>query len=288
LRSRYRRIFYGHGIADRAGAPEISPDRVTHVHPSDLDEFLSRHAQQATITFDDGYADNLTTALPILEKHDVRATVYVTTGFVERKHALLARVAAAVARHGDWGRPSVAGWIEPQAMDAYQAYRALRNWLKAMSVAQRRRHQQRIMADYDLDIESLTADYLSVEQLVELDAHPLITIGAHTVSHPDLRYANDTELAYELLESRAQLERWLGHTVITMAYPFGDTDARVRKATAAAGYRRAYLTETPNWRCRIPVYRRLDLARADLAWETKRMRERDRKLAERATQQQSN
>jgi len=288
IRSRYRRIFYGHGIADPAGAPEISPDRVTHVHPEDLDEFLRRHGRQATITFDDGYADNLITALPILEKHDVRATVFVTTGFIERKYVLLARVAAAVARDGDWHKSSVAGWIEPQATDARQVYRSLRNRLKTMSVAQRRSHQQRIMLDYGLETELLNADYLSVDQLVELGSHPLITIGAHTVSHPDLRYANDAELEYELVEGRAQLERWLGHPVTCLAYPFGDTDFRVRRATAAAGYRRAYLTETPNWRCRMPIYRRLDLARADLAWETRRMRERDRKLAARAAREQSN
>ena len=202
---------------------------------------------------------------------------------MERQHALLARVAAAVARHPDWGLPSVAALVErAQEMSAYDFYRHLRDRLKRMTVAERRGHQQRLMSDFGLDTATLTADYLNVEQLIELDAHPLIEIGAHTVSHPDLRYANDTELAYELSHSRARLEEWLGHPVTTMAYPFGDTDGRVHQACAKAGYRRAYLTETPNWRCRVPFYRRLDLPRADLAWETKRMRERDRKLAQRA------
>lgn len=281
IRSRYRRIFYGHGIADPASAPAVSPDRVTHVHPRDLDEFLRRYGRQATLTFDDGYADNLTTALPILEKYAQPATVFVTTGFIDRSHALLARVAAAVARDGDWHKPSVAGWIEPHASDAQHVYRRLRERLKTMSVAQRYDHQQHIMADYGQDTATLTADYLTHGQLAELDAHPLITIGAHTVSHPDLRFAGDDELKHELVAARSRLEQWLGHRVTTIAYPFGDTDARVRDATAAAGYKHAYLTDTPNWRCRVPVYRRLDRPRADLAWEVFRMREGDRKQTER-------
>ena len=282
IRSRYRRVFYGHGVADPLSAPAVSSDRVTHVHPDDLDEFLRRHAHQAKITFDDGYADNLTVALPILEKHRTPATVFVTTGFVDRSRPLLSRVAAAVARDDDWNRPSVRTWLEGASRDdAQAAFAALRSVLKQMTNAERQKHQQAIMADYGLDAATLTADYLTVDQLRELDAHPLITIGAHTVSHPDLRHVTDAELEEELVGGRAQLEAWLGHPVTTLAYPFGDTDERVRRATAAAGYRKAYVTQTHGWRSEIPVLRRLDRPRRDLAWEVVRMRERDRKHAAR-------
>ena len=73
----------------------------------------------------------------------------------------------------------------------------------------------------------------------------------------------------------------LGHRVTTLAYPFGDTDERVRRAAAAAGYKRAYVTTNHGWRSEIPFLRRFDWPRRDLAWEVFRMRERDRKRAQR-------
>ena len=42
----------------------------------------------AVLTFDDGYRDNLAHALPVLEKHRAPFTVYVTTGFAERRARL--------------------------------------------------------------------------------------------------------------------------------------------------------------------------------------------------------
>ncbi len=274
-------IYFGHGVADPLSAPEISSDRLTHVHPEDLEAFVARYGRHAEITFDDGYADNLLTALPILERYGQRATVFVTTGFVERRYALLARVAAAVARSNIRDRPSLRDLIDPDGLDAPAVYTALRNRLKTMTVAERQAAQQALMRDYDLSIAALTADYLDRAQLARLDAHELITIGAHTISHPDLRFCSDDELVEELEGAKRQLESWLGHPVDTLAYPFGDTDARVRRAAANAGYRRAYVTETPNRRSRIPFYRRLDIPRIDLSGEVRRMRRRDRKHAAR-------
>ncbi len=61
-------------------------------------------------------------------------------------------------------------------------------------------------------------------------------IGSHTVTHPHLTTLDNDALARELRESRAACERALGHPVKSIAYPYGDVDARVLRATAAAGY----------------------------------------------------
>ena len=51
-----------------------------------LEKFLQfkkyNSKKNIVITFDDGYKDNLVNALPILNKHKVPATIYVTTKFL--------------------------------------------------------------------------------------------------------------------------------------------------------------------------------------------------------------
>jgi len=61
-------------------------------------------------------------------------------------------------------------------------------------------------------------------------------IGSHTASHPHLTQLDDERLADELARSKAVCERELGRPCPTIAYPYGDVDARVVAATAHAGY----------------------------------------------------
>jgi peptidoglycan/xylan/chitin deacetylase (PgdA/CDA1 family) len=61
-------------------------------------------------------------------------------------------------------------------------------------------------------------------------------IGSHSVSHPRLTELDDAALAEELRSSREECERRLGCPCLTIAYPYGATDARVAAAAGAAGY----------------------------------------------------
>jgi peptidoglycan/xylan/chitin deacetylase (PgdA/CDA1 family) len=76
------------------------------------------------------------------------------------------------------------------------------------------------------------------EQLDELRADGW-EVGSHTRSHPHLTSISDEELEAELAESRWMLEQELGETCRTIAYPYGDHDQRVMRATASAGYEAA-------------------------------------------------
>ena len=61
-------------------------------------------------------------------------------------------------------------------------------------------------------------------------------IGSHTRTHPELTKLDDSELEAELRCSLAECERRLGRPCLSVAYPYGDVDARVAAAAADAGY----------------------------------------------------
>lgn len=73
-------------------------------------------------------------------------------------------------------------------------------------------------------------------------------VGSHTMSHPDLRTLADDDLAAELGESKAAIEKITGRPCRTFAYPYGLYDDRVTAATAAAGYDLAFAWLPGPWR----------------------------------------
>jgi peptidoglycan/xylan/chitin deacetylase (PgdA/CDA1 family) len=90
-------------------------------------------------------------------------------------------------------------------------------------------------------------------------------IGSHTRTHPRLtQLANDT-LDRELRGSREACEEALGRPCRSLAYPFGDADARVAHRAAAAGYTVAAIEDPgrldPFLYPRVGIYRRDSMAR---------------------------
>lgn len=79
---------------------------------------------------------------------------------------------------------------------------------------------------------------LSWSQVAECDAAG-IEVGAHSHSHAQLDQLPDAALRDELARPRRLLAERLGHEVPHLAYPYGYSSARVRRAVADAGYRLA-------------------------------------------------
>jgi peptidoglycan/xylan/chitin deacetylase (PgdA/CDA1 family) len=96
-----------------------------------------------------------------------------------------------------------------------------------------------------------------------------VAIGSHGRTHGHLPTLSDQELRRELVDSKAEIEAELGRQCSELAYPYGEHDKRVRAATRAAGYARAFALwdapkDDPYAAPRLDLYRRHTPARAVL------------------------
>ncbi|MEE2778775.1 MAG: polysaccharide deacetylase family protein [Acidobacteriota bacterium] len=201
-----------------------------------------------TITFDDGYRDNLDHALPVLERWSVPATIYVCTGLVDAARPpwwveLEALVASLDEIAVDLGSERLVRTLSSD-WDRFVAFQKIADQGRRGDPAT----FQRIMAqvrDQAPEIAEMTNPMLSWEEVRRLDAHPLITIGAHTVTHPPLARLSDSEVIGELEEGKKRLEHELGHPVVHLAYPFGEVEqvgVREVRLAEAVGFRSAFTT----------------------------------------------
>jgi peptidoglycan/xylan/chitin deacetylase (PgdA/CDA1 family) len=198
----------------------------------DLDEALVRlrgaGAQRfLCLTFDDGYRDNLVHALPVLARHKVPATIFVTPGFAERTaplwwvdlEAVVARTETVAVDLGR-GEVTLASRTPAEKTAAFrQVYTVLRagpeETLRAVIAGLARR--------YGVDSAAIAADLcLDWQGVKELAAHPLVTIGAHTMTHPMLAKHDVYTVCREMDESRRAIEARVERRVRHFAYPVGD------------------------------------------------------------------
>lgn len=179
-------------------------------------------ARAAAITFDDGYADNLHNAQPVLQRHGLTATVFVATGFLNGGRMWNDVVIESVRRTPldmidlgaiGLGAIAVGGVAEKRA-----AIARLIPALKYLPADERAERVARVAEASRADLPD--DQMLTTSQLRQLAACG-IGIGAHTVSHPILARITERQARREIADSRAELEAILGDRVGLFAYPNG-------------------------------------------------------------------
>jgi len=204
--------------------------------------------KRVAITFDDGYADNLHFASPILHRQGVPATVFVATAGLTNTREFfwdeldriflspnrlpqtlqltigtntvnldLGHESTYTGGHEDW---DVTHPKSPTPRHA--AYKTLCNLLHNATVAQRQAALDQLHHWSNLSPEPrATHRMMTPSQLRGLTATGLIDVGAHTVNHPLLRVESRQDQQLEITQSKSTLESILDRPVTTFAYPFG-------------------------------------------------------------------
>ncbi|MBL8551740.1 MAG: polysaccharide deacetylase family protein [Hyphomonadaceae bacterium] len=244
-------IFMMHQVS-RGAPPDFSPNYGLHLSPEflgaavkrirargfeivSMDEALVRLASEdaapfAVLTFDDGYRDNLKLAYPTLKALDCPFTVYVATALPDGSaelwwHAIEDVIATqddiAFARDGGAERLPCRTIAEKAA-----AFQTLHEWLWWADEDRQRAFVRDLAQRYGVSLKALCErQAMSWEEVRELAADPIVTIGAHTVGHYALAKLDAARARAEIEDGAKALEAALGARPEHLAYPYGDPRA---------------------------------------------------------------
>jgi len=204
------------------------------------------------LTFDDGYADNLWNAKPLLEKYELPATVFVTGASLDSLSEFwwdeLERILLQPGKRPKRLHLNVCGRaynLETTNLEERMiAYMALHNILQPLRSTERDPIMDELFAWAALDPTG-RADYrsLATDELIQLAQSEWVDIGAHAVTHPFLSVMSPEDQSAEIVGSRKKLEDILGNCVDAFSYPYGNFSAETVRIVAAAGFVTALTTD---------------------------------------------
>lgn len=232
-----------------------------------------KFTKTVAITFDDGFKDNYTNAAPLLDWHALPATFFVATTAAQQRHVYWWDALQEIVFHTDLLpenfemsiggnavrftftkdraltsrlRNQIRSWNYNQAIpnERVALYMLLWHHIKSLGYAE----QQKVMAviqEWSDFVETYSTEgaTMSVREIQMLGDNPLFSIGAHTVNHPMLSVQSAEDQAFELRESKREIEKWLGKRVDGFAYPYGNFNAVTQGLLKETGFQYAVSTE---------------------------------------------
>lgn len=230
-----------------------------HAHPASLDE-LARSMREGkrlprgiVITFDDGYSDNLTHALPLLARFEIPATVFIISAYLDQQQEfwwdeleqlllhpgrLPATLALNFGGHTHcWPLEGVAEWTTADARRhaswlaggddgptlRHRAFVELNRHLGALGEGERQAVMDQLRSLAVMQRPGPRKGYrpLTSRELQDLDRSEWMDIGVHTRTHPQLDGMPIEHQREEILGCKNDLQALLQRPVKTMAYPYG-------------------------------------------------------------------
>ena len=203
------------------------------------------------ITFDDGYADVLHEACPVLRRHGCAATLFVTTDMLDSAGFWWDRLARAILMPErlpgelvlEDGAVPFRWAAEKDGSDRSALHLAIWRWLRRRDPARREALLDAIEVWAGPGPPRRDVDRaLTTAELRELADSGVFSIGAHSLSHAPLPELTREAKAAEIAGSRRRCEEILGRKVDTFAYPYGELDEEACEEARRAGFRLACST----------------------------------------------
>lgn len=206
------------------------------------------------ITFDDGYKDNYTTAYPILIKHQIPATFFISSAYIENQEEFW------------WDKLTRLIFIESKLPERLELKTIDKHW-----DIQQDNFDEKARLDFFFDVwwsllqvhpelrekglseievwsnheKELKADHLPMSkiELMEMGQHPLISIEAHTNTHAALGYLNKDNQREEIQRGKLWLEKILNKPITGFSYPNGSYNEDTISLMEENGFEYACTTE---------------------------------------------
>jgi peptidoglycan/xylan/chitin deacetylase (PgdA/CDA1 family) len=237
----------------------FQPNKLLEVTPAFLDGLLRRltrqpvdvitldemHRRMVTadfkrrfvcITVDDGYKDLLRHGHALFQKYQLPYALYIPTSFPDRLGELwwlaLEQVIANNIRIGMLIKGKQQHFDCRSTEEKRELYAAIYGYLRSMKTEDEvRRTVRDLCATYRVDIpEICRSQCMDWDEIAQLAQDPLVTIGAHTVSHSMLaKLSSDEAVRADMEMSRSVLEAALGKRPQHLAYPVGDPTSAGRR-----------------------------------------------------------
>jgi peptidoglycan/xylan/chitin deacetylase (PgdA/CDA1 family) len=203
---------------------------MTPVHLHDLPARLADQGDNRTFvafTLDDGYRNNAQYAAPVFRKFGIPYTIFVAPGLTERSRSMWWETAEALVRNRekfdfDFGQGTETVTAE-SLTQKHDAFDRLAAFVHANDEDVAVAHIDGAARQYDIDplaiVDNLVMTKAELQQLVHDD--PLAHMGAHTMTHVNLKRVDLTRLENEVRQSISTLQTYTGVSPRSFSYPYG-------------------------------------------------------------------
>jgi peptidoglycan/xylan/chitin deacetylase (PgdA/CDA1 family) len=185
-----------------------------------------------SVTFDDGWSDNATAAYPIAQQYKTPMVIFIVPKKTGTELPFWPERTAAALDSG-----------LSASVDASYIEHAIEE-LKALPASERERRISEMTEASNALHSSAVDRTMTWEQIADLHAGG-VRFGSHTSTHEILTTISVAQAEHEITSSRALIEEELGEPCSLFSYPNGDCSVPVRALVARAGYKLAFLNQTP-------------------------------------------
>ncbi len=199
------------------------------------------------LTLDDGMRNNATVVAPILRRYKVPALFFVCSRHAIAGNYLWFTYLSALEKHFPWNGFRFSGeFMDMSPPRRHANVGRLSEFLLGLTphpVAMYQVIAEELPRLEDFISDAVIADSYAgmvAEQVGELAADPLFTVGIHTVDHPFLTKCNTQDLMQQLRDNKAWIESTCGRSCDLIAYPGGDYNEDVVEQSRHLGLAYGY------------------------------------------------